>query len=147
MDHKDIEILACLRENSALSSRQVSNATKIPLTTVHNRIARLRKNGVIKRFTIETDPAKMGMGICAYILITALSNFDGRKVSQQKICKSLLAFEGIETADIITGNYDIIVKARFRDIPHLNRALLTKIREIPGVDKTISMIAIEESGR
>jgi DNA-binding Lrp family transcriptional regulator len=145
MDLKDLEIIECLKKDASLSVRQISNKTKIPITTVHHRIKALKKNKVIKKTTIELDNEKMGLELSAYILVTAFSSFgSGEKVSQKKICKEISKFSGIELIDIVTGETDIIIKARVKNIKELNKLILDKIREVPGVDKTVTLTVMQE---
>ena len=44
IDEKDQLILEVLKENSTLSTSKIAKSTKIPITTVHNRIKKLEKN-------------------------------------------------------------------------------------------------------
>lgn len=43
VDSKDLRILEILRESGDLTVRQVASRTLLPITTVHNRIRRLKK--------------------------------------------------------------------------------------------------------
>ena len=58
MDEKDEQILQILLINSKLSTHQISKKTGIPITTVHNRIKKLTKKGIIKGYTIVIDHKK-----------------------------------------------------------------------------------------
>ena len=51
MDKKDKTILELLNENSKLTTSQISKKTIIPITTVHNRIKKLEKEGIITGYT------------------------------------------------------------------------------------------------
>ena len=42
-----MKILEVLRENSKLSTQQIAKKTGLPVTTVHNRIKKLKKLGQI----------------------------------------------------------------------------------------------------
>ena len=65
MDSKDEKILEVLRENSRLSAQQISRKTLIPITTVHNRMKKLVTEGIIKKFTIDVNPVKIGKTLAA----------------------------------------------------------------------------------
>src|SRR3990167_5232563 len=107
MDKKDEKILELLRENSKLTTHQISKKTLIPITTVHNRIKKLEKEGIIKRYTLELDNKKLGKNIAAYIHITV----DYRllkeiKISQHDLAKKLKQDESVEEAAMVTGGTD-----------------------------------------
>ncbi|MEK6869655.1 MAG: winged helix-turn-helix transcriptional regulator, partial [Nanoarchaeota archaeon] len=70
IDEKDKKILEILQENSSLSSHKISKRTLIPVTTVNNRIKKLKNLGVIKKFTVDIDKSKLGFSLVAYIFLT-----------------------------------------------------------------------------
>jgi len=59
IDEIDERILDELRENSRVSYRELARSLGIPHTTVWTRIEKLRKRGIIKKFTIEVDEEKI----------------------------------------------------------------------------------------
>ena len=67
---KDEIILSLLKENSKFSSREMSDKTGIPITTIHNRIKRLEEEGIIRQYTAVLDSKKLGKTIQAFIQIT-----------------------------------------------------------------------------
>ena len=70
LDKKDLAILEILKHNSNLSTQNIAKKTNIPITTVHNRIKKLEKEGIIKEYSVVLDNKKIGKPIAAYILIT-----------------------------------------------------------------------------
>ena len=67
MDKKDAKILKVLKENAKLSTQQISKKTLIPITTVHHRIKKMEKEGVINGYTTIVDNKKIGKNIAAYV--------------------------------------------------------------------------------
>ena len=53
VDEKDRKILEVLKEHADYATRQIAKKTGLPITTVHNRIQKLKKEKVIKRFTVD----------------------------------------------------------------------------------------------
>jgi len=43
VDDKDIKIIDLLKENSAYTTREIAKKTLLPVTTVHNRIKKLKR--------------------------------------------------------------------------------------------------------
>ena len=60
MDEKDNILLNELRKDSKRSVQDLSKATKIPSTTVYNRIKQLEKEGIIKQYTVKLDNKRVG---------------------------------------------------------------------------------------
>ena len=71
LDKKDLKILDVLYANSDWPVRKVAKFTQLPITTVHNRIIKLKKTGVIQKYTIVPDYKKLDKSFVAYILISA----------------------------------------------------------------------------
>ena len=74
VDDKDMAILQLLRENSRATYQQLSTdlgklGVEISTVGVLKRVARLKEKGVIKNFTIKTDPEKLGLTTPILILI------------------------------------------------------------------------------
>lgn len=144
LDEKDLKILDILKKNAELTSSQISKKTGIPITTVHNRIKKLKQSGIIKNYTVNIDFEKIGKQLTAYILITVNQSMLGKKISQHNIGKKLKLFEEVESADIVAGGTDMIIKVRAESMPKLNEFITEKLRNVDGIDKTQTLMVLEE---
>jgi DNA-binding Lrp family transcriptional regulator len=143
LDDKDKRIIEILKENSDYTTRQIAKKINLPITTVHNRIRKLREQGIIKRFTIEVDDKKLEQNFVVYILITAnLQTLKQKHKSQYDIAKELKKLGFIERVDIVSGGTDIVAIVRVKDVEEFDKVLLGKIQLIEGIEKTQSMIVI-----
>ncbi len=143
IDDKTEQILKFLSENSKLSSKELSKKTRIPLTTIHHRIKRLREEGIIKKYTIELDYDKLGMNFCAYIMASVNYNPKG-KTSQKEIAKKIKKISFVESVDVITGDMDLLIKVRVKNMPQLNKLITQELRNIEEIDKTKTISVLEE---
>ena len=145
MDKKDKTILELLNENSKLTTNQISKKTTIPITTIHNRIKKLEKEGIITGYTLKLDYKKIGKPITAYMLLTVTYTLpDGKKLRQEDIAKTIKKLEEVEEVNIMTGITDILIKVRIKDIDQLNTFVIDKLRNIEGIDKTQTMLVLSE---
>jgi len=145
VDNKDLRILEILRENGDLTVRQVASRTQLPITTVHNRIRRMKKLGIIKRFTIDIDYRKIGKGISAYVLVKVDSKYlKGFRHTQHDLVKDLRRLEFVHKADIVTGTIDIILLIRVKDIDELDKIIIEKLRDVQGIDSTETLVILRE---
>jgi len=145
MDKKDEAIIEVLKHNSNLSTQQISRKTNIPITTIHNRIKKLEKSGIIKEYTISLDNKKIGKAIAAYILITVdYKLLNEKKMSQNELAKKLKSNPNVEEASILTGATDIIIKVRVSNIDQLNEFVTKQLRNIGGVEKTQTAVILNE---
>ncbi|MEM4246481.1 MAG: Lrp/AsnC family transcriptional regulator, partial [Candidatus Bathyarchaeia archaeon] len=105
----------------------------------------LEKEGVIKKYTIEIDHKKIGKEIQAYILLTVNYSLpSGKKIHQMEVARSIRSFSEVEEVKILAGVTDILIRVRTHDIDELNNFVINKLREIDGVDKTQTMIVLNE---
>ena len=76
MDDLDNEILSILRENGRISWRDLGAAVGLSANAVADRVAKLRRSGVVKGFTAIVDPAAGGRAIEAFVGVTLMPGTD-----------------------------------------------------------------------
>ncbi len=141
IDKKDRAIITALVKDSKQTTSKLSKNLLIPITTIHNRIKKLEKQGIINNYTVNLNYQKLGKNIQAYISVTvdySLAN------NQAEVAKKIKTIPGIQEVTIMTGGTDIQVKAITKDIFELNEIVTEKMRTIPGVDKTQTAIVLKE---
>ena len=142
-DKKDKLILGILREHGDYTTRQIAKKTLLPITTIHKRIKRLKKEKIIKRFTVELDYNRVDKGLLTYILINVnLAQLKQMKKSQYDMAKELNKFDFVHRVDIVTGGSDLVAVIRVRDMDEFDKVLLGKIQLIEGIDNTRSLMVI-----
>ncbi|MEK6867190.1 MAG: Lrp/AsnC family transcriptional regulator [Nanoarchaeota archaeon] len=145
IDEKDKKILEILKEHSDWTTRIIAKKTNLPITTVHNRVKKLKKEGIIKKYTIETDNKKLEINFVAYVLISAnLQTLKQKHKTQYDLAKELRKLWFIERVDIVSGGTDLVAIVRVRDVDEFNNVLLGKMQLIEGIEKTRSLIVIHE---
>lgn len=77
------------------------------------------------------------MATNAYVLIEAASD------KAKNALKAIAKIPGVKMANAVTGPYDIIAFVEAPDVDALGRVVLSKIRTISGVTKTLTCVAIE----
>ncbi len=145
IDEKDRVILEVLKEHADYATRQIAKKTGLPITTVHNRIQKLKKEKIIKKFTVELDHHKIQEGFRAYVLTSVnLSLLKQKKKSQYDVAKEIRQFPFVERVDIVSGGTDLVATIRVKDVAEFDQVLLTKLQRVEGIEKTQSLIVIHE---
>ncbi|HYD02946.1 MAG TPA: Lrp/AsnC family transcriptional regulator [Alphaproteobacteria bacterium] len=145
IDDKDKKILEILKDHADYSTRDISKKVLLPITTVHHRIQKLKKAGVIKKYTVELDNSKTDNNFVAYVLISVnIALLKEKKKSQYKLLSEIRKFYFVERADIVSGGTDIVVLMRVRDVQEFDNCLLNKLQLVEGIEKTQSLIVIHE---
>ena len=144
-DSKDELILQKLRLDSSRSVSEIADELSMPRTTVQERIKRMIQTGIIKRFTIQQDYAKLGKPVTAFILIT-FSPTAG--ISQKEAAEKIAEIPDIYEVHVISGDWDILVKARGQSLQSIGELVTEKLRNVRGVERTLtcaSFISVKES--
>lgn len=133
MDEKDIKIIEILKENSRAGIRDIAKATNIRPSTVHNRIKKLKKEGVIKKFTVVLNDEKVGQGFVVFMLISGTpEKYLDTKFQKNPHIKEICG---------VTGEYDLLIKAKFKDMREFNDFLINfREKYSKYINKTITMV-------
>ncbi|EQD78879.1 Transcription regulator, AsnC-type [mine drainage metagenome] len=101
MDRKDSEILNYLIRNGRDKVSEISRELDIPRITVHERIERLKKDGIIKGFSAIPDYSLLGYDTTAFIL----ASFDARSgISQRDLARRISQIEGFQKFILLQEN-------------------------------------------
>lgn len=145
IDEKDMKILDIIQKNSNISLKELSRQLSSPITTVYSRIKRLEKLGVIKGYRAILDANKLGLGTTAFILASFKYKIveKGRTVSQREIAKRIANLPGVQEVHIISGDWDILIKVKAKDVNEMGKFVLDRLRLIEGVEKTLTCVVFD----
>ena len=107
MDEKDIQILKSLEELETTSTEAVSDATGIPLSTIHYRLNNLRDAGVITNERLDLDLDEFGLGVTILVQI-----FTKDDQSHTESGQAIAGIEGVTKVFFTMGSTDFIALAR-----------------------------------
>lgn len=145
VDNKDLLILDALKRDAKASIVEIAKKTGLPGTTVHNRIKKLQHDGVIRGYTIKVDNKKIGKELSAYVAITVdYRDLKEKKSSIHSLIKKIALLPFVEELNLVTGEVDVIAKARVKSIDELNQFVMRELRNYDGVEKTKTMVVLEE---
>ena len=135
IDELDQKILRVMMEDSSKSYETIANEVGTSLSTVHNRIKRMKEEGVIARIIPEVDSRRLGFDICALIDI----RIDGGHMEevQQAFCDH----PNVCSIYDITGEYDTMFVAKFATTADLNR-FVKELAEHEHVNRTSSKLVL-----
>jgi DNA-binding Lrp family transcriptional regulator len=136
IDDLDRQILTLLQKDARLSYREIAKELGIAVGTVYNRIKRLEEEGVIKGFYPKLDYEKLGYGLTAIIGVRA----QGKRIIE--IEKEIAKDDHVMCVYDVTGEFDIIVVAKFRGREDMNK-FVKSVLSIDGVEKTTTHVAME----
>jgi len=150
LNEKDLQILRLLQENSKFSSRSIAKKIGSPTPTVYAKIKRMEDLGVIKEYKTILDCKKLGKGTTAFIFVSFGYRPSGaeKSLDQREIAKKIANFPEVQEIHVITGDWDILIKVKAKDVDDVGKFVVDKLRKIEGIEKTLSCMvydAVKES--
>jgi Lrp/AsnC family transcriptional regulator, regulator for asnA, asnC and gidA len=135
LDSVDLQIIRALEEDSRVSLRKLAQRVGLTPNILSNRIASLEQDGIILGYTPIVDSAKMGYALTAIIMIQV----EGGHIveAENEIAKETNVLSVYD----ITGDYDAVAFAKFRDNAALN-SFLKKLLVTHFIKRTTTFIAL-----
>ncbi|RVU84395.1 Lrp/AsnC family transcriptional regulator [Leucothrix sargassi] len=135
MDDLDQQLLLLLGRDGRASAADLARALSVSRGTIQNRIAKLKRDGVIKRFTVELSEKELSQQVSAFVLINLKATDDAMvKVALRK-------FKEITVISTLSGSFDMVAEIRCSSLARLDD-LLDQIRCTPNVQSTQSHIRL-----
>lgn len=73
----------------------------------------------------------------AYVLIETMGG------KSKEVADSLRKVPGITASDVVTGPYDVVLVAQGADANAIGRLVLNEVRGLPGISKTLTLLAVD----
>lgn len=142
IDKVDREIMEHLLQNARMPYTEIAEKILVSPGTIHVRMKRLQKLGVVLGTELVINPSKLGYDLTAFIGIYLKESIQYKDVVPQ-----LEAIPEIIEAYYTTGGYSIFAKIICTNTNHLRTVLNEKIQAVSGIQRTDTMISLEQSIR
>lgn len=135
LDDIDRELLTLLQQDATRSYAALGKAVGLSAGSAHERVRKLRERGVIRRTTIDVDPAALGRGVLAFVMVDS-SAWMGDSAA------AFAAIPELQEAHIIAGSASVLVKVRTATTEQLQE-VLRRLYAIEGVSGTQATVSLE----
>ncbi|MGW7244794.1 Lrp/AsnC family transcriptional regulator [Streptomyces decoyicus] len=135
MDDVDRELVALLQQDATQAYAALGKAVGLSAGAAHERVRKLRERGVIRRTTVDVDPAALGRGVLAFVMVES-SAWMGDSAA------AFLAVPEIQEAHVIAGSASVLVKVRTATTEGL-QDVLRRLYAIEGVSGTQAILSLE----
>ncbi len=116
IDSRDRLIAAQLQMDCRQTLARLSEKLNMRPSTVHERIARMEKKGVIEGYKAIMNAEKIGASVAAFMLVSGKPSFH--------LDKPFLDDQRVMEVWGVTGRRDVLIKARFKDTEEFSRFVL-----------------------
>lgn len=140
IDKTDLKILEILIQDAKKPYTEVAKKVFVSQGTVHVRMNKMQEAGIVEKTTLKINYAKLGFDITAFIGI-----YLEKSALYEQVLEKLKQIPEITNIHYTTGNYSMFVKIHCRDTNHLKEVLHEKMQQVEGIERTETMISLEES--
>ena len=139
LDDTDRRILNLLVQDAKLPYSEIARQLHVSGGTIHVRMTRLEEMGVVRGATLDLDLQKVGYGIQAFLGVFLLkSSFCDSVIAQLRGIPEVISLH------FTTGSYNLFARIACRDTQHLRNVLHDQVQLIEGVERTETLISLEE---
>ena len=137
IDRVDLKILDILEENSRTSFRKIAKDLGLTPMAVVKRVRKLENLGIIKRYTIISDPDRLGYQCNFFILIRVKPGYNAEDIG-----KIIAGFQETYIVNVMIGEYDLSVITRCRDRENIKN-YISRINNIEGVERVVPYFIVK----
>jgi len=140
IDQTDLAILRIMMENADLSYAEIGKRVFVSGGTVHVRVSKMKQMGIIRGTKLDIDVSKLGWDITSYLGI-----YLDKSSLYDTVAEQLAEIPEVINLHYTTGQYSIFARIQCRDTRHLREVLHDKIQKVKGIQRTETIISLEES--
>lgn len=141
LDTTDKKLLAFLQEDCKQTNKELSSKLNLSVTAVYERIKKLERNKILKKYVALIDAKKVDLGFIVFC-----------HVKLEKHAKEAITYFETEVAKLedvlecfhITGDYDYLLKVVVEDMDHFRTFMVNKLTTLRYVGSTQSSFTINE---
>ncbi|EKT4087587.1 Lrp/AsnC family transcriptional regulator [Stenotrophomonas maltophilia] len=136
LDHIDRTLLGLLAQDCSLSYAQLGEKLHLSAPAVHERVKRMKRQGVIQASVAKLDPVLLGRPLLCFIQVVTNTIARTRDIAAQT--SDLPDVEEIHT---VAGDCGLLMKVRTRNMKSLEELLAT-IHSVNGVSGTRTLMVL-----
>jgi Lrp/AsnC family leucine-responsive transcriptional regulator len=141
IDEIDRQIVTLLQEDARLSNAALAKEVGLTVSTVHERVKKLEKKGVITGYVARVDAEALGKPIMAFIRISVGAATEGYLESKNSITSVCLNEPDVLECHGVAGEDCYILKVRATSPKDLEK-LIERIRCQATVSRSITSIVL-----
>ncbi|GAB2582157.1 Lrp/AsnC family transcriptional regulator [Streptomyces capparidis] len=135
VDDVDRALIAELQRDATQAYAALGKAVGLSAGAAHDRVRKLRERGVIRHTTVDVDPAALGRGVLAFVMVDSTAWMGDAS-------ESFAAIPEIQEAHVIAGTASVLVKVRTATTEQL-QDVLRRLYAIEGVSGTQATVVLE----
>ena len=140
LDKLDLQIIQAMMEDAEVSYADLGKQFFVSGGTIHVRIKKLEELGIVQGKRLAVDLKVLGYDIIAFIGI-----YLEKSSMYDTVAQALKSIPQVVRVNYTTGNYSMFVEIVCKDIQQLRFVLHDELQKIKGIERTETLISLEES--
>lgn len=140
LDRTDRRLLALLQQDATQGAQALGEALNLSASQAARRRQRLEAKGYIRATRAVLDPARIGLGVQAFIRVVMATHTEDNARDFARLARSQPEIVGAWT---LTGEADYLLRIYCCDLDALNRLVQTVLLPHPAVSRVQSQIVMD----
>lgn len=140
-DHTDIKLLSLLQEDSKQTTKSLANQLGLSTTAVYERIKRLERSGVIRKYVALLDKEKISRNFTAFCQVRLTQHV---KPFVLQFEKQVMQLQEVSECHHISGDHDYLLKIHVNDMKEFREFIVGKLTALDNIGSTQSSFVINE---
>lgn len=141
LDTIDKKLLALLQTDSKQTNKELSLKLNLSVTAVYERIKKLEREAIIKKYVALIDTTKVDKG---FVVFCHLKLVQHTKEFLTQFEKEVVQLSEVLECHHVSGDYDYILKVMVKDMAAYREFLVTKLTTLQHIGSTQSTFMISE---
>ncbi|MBR4552292.1 MAG: Lrp/AsnC family transcriptional regulator [Bacteroidaceae bacterium] len=140
-DRTDLAILRTLQTNAKLTTKELAAAVHLTPTPVFERLKRLERQGVIKKYVAVLDAQKLNR---AFVVFCSVKLSRMNRDIALDFTRRIREISEVTECYNISGDYDYLLKINVQDMAQYQQILLNKLGTIESLGSLKSSFVMDE---
>lgn len=140
-DTIDKKLLQLIQQDSKQTNKELSNKLNLSVTAVYERIKKLEREGVIKKYVALIKKEKIQKSFVAFCSIKLIQHSQDYVV---KFERDVAKLNEVMECYHISGDYDYLLKVLVKDMEAFREFMVNRLTKISHIGSTHSTFMINE---
>ncbi len=141
MDAIDKKLLGLLQKDTKKTTKELSMVLNLSVTAVYERIKKLEREGVIKKYVALLDRNKIEK---AFVVFCHVKLIQHTKDLIHTFESEVIKLDEVSECFHVSGDYDYILKVNVKDMVEYREFMVTKLTGLQHIGSTQSSFMIGE---
>ena len=141
LDKTDRKLLALLQEDGRITNQELAERVALSPSACLRRVRALEEAGVIRGYAALLDPAKVGLGLLAFVNVKLEKR--GR-MPTDAFARACREWPEVAACHATTGDMDYLLRVHVEDLAHFSRFVMDSLLKHPGVIDVKSSFVLEQ---